>query len=271
MTAPGRDPGFRLRQIRERLGLTYRDVERASLALARAHTRPQFTLHISRLADIENGGVVPSVHKLYALAVVYHLDPVQILGWYDVPLERFLGDAVAFHAPRTHLIAAHAAPAAGGQSAPAYIPEGTEFLTRNDADYGELGNMLNNQNGHHRYGCIGLRDRRMEPILRPGSIVLVDVSVRRLQEGGWTNEYDRPMYFVELHEGYRCGWFQQDGTRLAMQPHPLSRCMPESWLTPADAEIVGRVVGIVTRLPGPLKPPSPEFRESRERSNKKAL
>src|ERR1700675_1737448 len=87
------DPGFRLRQSRERLGLTYRDVERASLALARVHTRPQFTVHISRLAEIENGGVVPSLHKLYALAVVYHLNPLEILGWYDVQLDRFLGDA----------------------------------------------------------------------------------------------------------------------------------------------------------------------------------
>jgi len=43
----------------------------------------------------------------------------------------------------------------------------------------------------------------MEPILRPGSLVLVDVSVRRLQESKWSNEYDRPMYFVELHDGYR--------------------------------------------------------------------
>jgi len=35
--------------------------------------------------------------------------------------------------------------------------------------------MLSSDDGHHRYGCIGLRDRRMEPILRPGSLVLVDV------------------------------------------------------------------------------------------------
>lgn len=89
------DPGFRLRQIRERLGLTYRDVQRASLALAQVHTRPQFAVHISRLADIENGGVVPSLHKLYALAVVYHLNPLEILRWYDIPLDRFLGDAVS--------------------------------------------------------------------------------------------------------------------------------------------------------------------------------
>ncbi len=87
------DPGLRLRQIRERLGLTYRDVQRASLALARTYSRPQFTVHISRLADIENGGVVPSLHKLYALAVVYHLNPLEILTWYDIPVDRFLGDA----------------------------------------------------------------------------------------------------------------------------------------------------------------------------------
>src|SRR5258707_15303675 len=98
------DPGFRLRQIRERLGLTYRDVERASLALARTHSRPQFTVHISRLADIENGGVVPSLHKVYSLAVVYHLNPLKILEWYDIPLDRFLGDAISFTAPQTHLM-----------------------------------------------------------------------------------------------------------------------------------------------------------------------
>ena len=111
----------------------------------------------------------------------------------------------------------------------------------------------------------------MEPILRPGSVVLVDVSVRRLQENGWSNEYDRPMYFVELHDGYRCGWFQQEGARLAMQPHPLSRCMPESWKTPDDAEIVGRVVGMVTRLPAPSKAPSRESPELPGHSSKKAL
>src|SRR5258705_5742082 len=98
------DPGFRLRQIRERLGLTYRDVERASLALARTHSRPQFTVHISRLADIENGGVVPSLHQVYSLALVYHLNPLNSLEWYDIPLDRFLGAAASLSAPLTQLM-----------------------------------------------------------------------------------------------------------------------------------------------------------------------
>jgi transcriptional regulator with XRE-family HTH domain len=265
------DPGFRLRQIRERLGLTYRDVQRASFALAREHTRPQFAVHISRLADIENGGVVPSLHKLYALAVVYHLNPLEILRWYDIPLERFLGDTVCFAAPQTHLMKYPTFSPRTDTLATSCLPDSTEFMPRSFVEYGGIGEILNSENGNHRYGCIGLQDRRMEPILRPGSVVLVDVSVRRLQESGWSNEYDRPIYFVELHDGYRCGWFQQEGTRLAMQPHPLSRCMPESWKTPDDAEIVGRVVGVVTRLPVPLKALSRESQEWPAHSSKKAL
>src|ERR1700752_4575470 len=79
-------PGSRLRQTRERLGLTYRDVERASYQLAGKRGRPDFIIHISRLADIENHGAIPSPHKIYSLSAIYHLDPVQVLEWYDVPL-----------------------------------------------------------------------------------------------------------------------------------------------------------------------------------------
>jgi len=262
------NPGFRFRQIRERLGLTYRDVERASLSLSRLYARPQFTVHISRLADIENTGVVPSLHKLYALAVIYHLNPLEISSWYEIPLDRSLRDAVSFSAPRTHLMASSGSLSSPEKIESPFLPDGTELLRAANSD--AIDSLLRNQNGHHRYGCIGLRDRRMEPILRPGSLVLVDVSVRRLQVSSWSNEYDRPIYFVELHDGYRCGWFQQEGARLAMQPHPLSRCMPESWRTPDDAEVVGRVVGMVTRLPVPLKALSPESPESREHLSKKA-
>src|SRR5579859_1708654 len=265
------EPGSLLRQARERLGLTYRDVQRASFALARSHGRPQFTLHISRLADIENGGVVPSLHKLYALAVVYHLNPIEILRWYDVPLDAFLSDAVSSAAPRTHLIASRQILADSESTGIPCAAESTAFLESNAADRTGLSALFPNEPAHHRYGCIGLRDRRMEPILRPGSVVLVDVSVRRIQELQWSNEYDRPIYFVELHAGYRCGWFQQERGRLAMQPHPLSRCMPESWKTPDDAEIVGRVVGLATRLPVPPKIPVPESPELRAHSSKKAL
>ena len=96
-------PGLRLRQTREALGFTYRDVEKASYQIAMNRGRPDFILHISRLADIENRNVVPSLHKLYSLATILHLDPLEISGWYDAPFRQTLQDGASFPPPRTHL------------------------------------------------------------------------------------------------------------------------------------------------------------------------
>src|ERR1700752_1178383 len=96
-------PGLRLRQAREALGLTYREVEQASYELAAKRGRPDFVLHISRLADIENRNVVPSLHKLYSLATIYHLNPLEISGWYEAPFQQTFEDGAAFPAPYTHL------------------------------------------------------------------------------------------------------------------------------------------------------------------------
>jgi transcriptional regulator with XRE-family HTH domain len=244
-------PGLRLRQARERLGLTYRDVERASYELAARRGRAELILHISRLADIENRGVVPSLHKLYTLAVVYHLNPLDILRWYDVPIEDCFPDGAIFGAPHTHLAAPPVSLKIPLRFDPAFDPKRTELLSRMVEQWGNLEGVLTNGNSRHRYGYIGLSDRRMTPLLRPGSVVLIDVTQRGIEDDDWSNEFDRPMYFIEVRDGYRCGWFHLNGSRLLMQPHPLSRCAPEEWRLPDEAEIVGRVIGIVTRLNEP--------------------
>ena len=254
-------PGLRLRQARERLGLTYRDVESASYELAARRGRPDFILHISRLADIENHGVVPGLHKLYTLASVYRLNPLDIFRWYDVPMEECFQDGMMSPVPQTHLMAAPTSLRIPMKFDPAFDPRRTEFLSRMVEKWGHFEGVLTNGNGHHFYGYIGMSDRRMAPLLRPGSIVLVDATVRKIDDGDWTTEHDRPMYFVEVRDGYRCGWFHQEGSRLIMQPHPLSHCVPETWRVPQEAEIVGRVTGVVTRL---NEPENVQYRESPE-------
>ena len=242
------DAGLRLRQARERLGLTYREVERASYELASRRGRPEFILHISRLADIENRGVVPGLHKLYSLAAVYRLNLNEILGWYDIPVEECFHDGVTVPAPETHVMAAPTSLRVPMRFDPAFDPQRTELLSRMVEKWGKFEGLLTNGHRHQIYGYIGQHDLRMSPLLRPGSIVLVDTSRQKIEEGDWRTEHDRPMYFVEVRDGYRCGWFHKEGTRLVMQPHPLSNCPPETWQTPNEAEIVGRVTGVVSRL-----------------------
>jgi transcriptional regulator with XRE-family HTH domain len=243
-------PGLRLRQVRERLGLTYRDVERASFELAARRARPEFILHISRLADIENRSVIPGLHKLYTLATIYHRNPLEIFGWYDIPMDEFFVDGSMFRAPHTHLAAPPSNLRVPIRFDPSFDPRRTEFLSRMVEQWGHFEGVLTNGNDHssYRYGYIGQSDRRMMPLLRPGSIVLLDASVHHIDDDDWSTEHDRPMYFVEVRGGYRCGWFYRDGAHLVMQPHPLSHCLNESWKTPDDAEVVGRVIGVVMRL-----------------------
>ena len=244
-------PGLHLRQAREKLGLTYRDVERASFELAARRGRPDFILHISRLADLENHGVVPSLHKLYTLAAIYHLNPLEIFRWYNAPIEECFHDGTLFEAPRTHMMAPPTSLRVPMKFDPSFDPRRTELLSRLVEKWGRFEGVLTDGHCHQLYGYIGISDRRMAPILRPGSIVLVDPSKNKIEEGDWTTEHDRPMYFVDVRSGYRCGWFHQDGGKLVMQPHPLSHCLPETWRTPQEAEVIGQVAGIVTRLSEP--------------------
>jgi transcriptional regulator with XRE-family HTH domain len=249
-------PGSSLRRVRERLGLTYRDVERASYEVAQRRGRPDFIIRLSRLADIENGGVTPSLYKLYSLCAIYHLDLLEVCGWFDVPLNEYLRDAVEQGAPNTHVLAAHGdgqtAPVAPGNRELSHdqssAPAQTTFLRPQAQHWNALSVALSDGPSRYRMGFIGTNDHWMEPLLRPGSIVLFDPTRRHVENSGWPNEFDRPIYFVELRDGYRCCWCSRNRDRLILQPHPLSPCIPEMPKFPDEAEIIGQVVGMAMRL-----------------------
>src|SRR3974390_3087548 len=129
-SSPDTQPGTRLRRSRERLGLTYRDVERAIYELACQRGGPDFIVHLSRLADIENRDVTPSIYKLYALAVIYHLDPKEVCEWYEVPFQGHFSAGIQMPPQNPHLAAAPAKMRLPIRFDPAFDPRRTEFLTR---------------------------------------------------------------------------------------------------------------------------------------------
>src|SRR5438132_14321223 len=85
--------GEKLRRARERLKLTYRHVVEASQAIANRRGSPEFLIPLSRLADIENGGRVPPIFRLYTLCAIYRLDLQEVMRWYRVPAEQLPVDA----------------------------------------------------------------------------------------------------------------------------------------------------------------------------------
>ena len=110
---------------------------------------------------------------------------------------------------------------------------------------------------HGLYGYIGLQDMTLYPLLRPGSFVQIDPRVRKVQPMRWRTEFDRPIYFVELRDGYACSWCElQDGYLLLLR-HPLSPRAVRRLAHRQDAEIVGQVTAVAMTLASPL-PPVPD-------------
>jgi transcriptional regulator with XRE-family HTH domain len=241
-------PGSLLRQARERLGLTYRDVERSSFHLAAVRGSADFILHISRLSAIENQGTVPTPHKLYSLATIYHLNLIDILNWYNIPVECIFSDGGDVSAPFTHLAAAPNSLRLPMRFDPAFDPRRTELLSRMVESWKEVEAILFYKSDRYLYGYIGLEDHMMEPMLRPGSLVLIDPRKRQVKNSGWKNEFERPIYFVDIRVGYRCGWCVQESSSLILQPHFLSPCAPKVFRTPNEIDVIGEVVGSVMRI-----------------------
>ncbi len=97
-------PGEKLRQSRERLHLTYRDVVEASQKIARRRDSDEFAIALSRLADIENKGTLPTVYRLYTLCAIYRLDWKEVLRWYGVPIELLTSDGLQISHDETHAV-----------------------------------------------------------------------------------------------------------------------------------------------------------------------
>jgi transcriptional regulator with XRE-family HTH domain len=246
-------PGQQLRAIREKLGLTLRDVENASARLAAKYGMDDYNLPLSRLSEIETKGVLPSIYRLYTLAVIYRVSVEDILSWFGIDFSRVSADTSVVEPPKSHLLSLRT------YQAPVEIPVRIDpgFDVRRTTNIGRmverwgsvpfayLRELVGNQ---YTYGYIGVEDFTMYPLLLPGSFVQIDEARNKVVEAAWRSEYERPIYFVETRDGYTCCWCSIKGIQLILQPHPLSPVQPRVLRDQQEAEIIGQVVGIAMRL-----------------------
>jgi transcriptional regulator with XRE-family HTH domain len=248
------EAGQKLKRARERLNLRYRDVEEASLRIAERHKNDEFIIALSRLADIENKGTVPSLYRLYSLCTIYRLDLHEVMEWYGVDISQMPADAMSIEIERTHTVGFDT-DGHGEVQLPLSLDPGldwrrTTYLSRMIQRWGRLPLMLLNglDLKNHRYGFIGTEDWTMYPLLQPGSFVLIDETRRKIVNTGWTNEFERPIYFLEHRKGFACGWCTLNDSQLILQPHPASMCNPEVYAYPDEVEVIGQVTGVAMRL-----------------------
>jgi transcriptional regulator with XRE-family HTH domain len=252
---PSPSAGEKLKELRVRLGLTTRDVETKSQQIADDRHNREYYLSHAWVTDIENGKFTPSIYKLYSLSAIYHLGYAEVLSCFGLPISELGRYRTSIGVPRTHLVGVGAELETQQISLPVEFKpefqlERTNLLARvvEKWDHIPVGFLQHLDLHKSVYGYIGLEDYTLYPLIRPGSLVQIDSSQRKLSAGKWKTEFDRPIYFVELRIGYVCSWCQVDRGELIIIPHPHSHQDVRRFDYPSQAEIVGRVTGVSMRI-----------------------
>jgi transcriptional regulator with XRE-family HTH domain len=261
--------GKKLRELREQMGLTLRDVEIASTSLAESRGIEEFIINPSRLSDIETKGVIPSIYRLYVLSVIYRADFTELLKLYGVDLSFTAADFSICRPGKTHRL--EIAMGRGNVQVPVKLDPGFDIRRSTD-----LGRMIESwgvipmqylqelSKKKYTYAYVGTEDLTMYPLLLPGSFVQVDEDRSRVEEKKWHSELERPIYFIETREGHVCCWCSVRRGEIVLQSHPLSPVPARILKHPQEAEVLGQVVGVAMRLgewcapAEPVRQPSPE-------------
>jgi transcriptional regulator with XRE-family HTH domain len=258
--------GERMRMLRLRLGITTRDMESLSRRIAMDEGNDEYVVSHARLTQIENGVSPPSLFKLYSLSAIYGIAISELMSYYVDP-EGCLRHHLALNLARTHLTTFDKADPQSKMEFPirfdpGFTAEKTNLVARMVEVWGEVpaGLLQQLKLRKFRYGFVGLADYTMYPLLRPGSFVQIDERQRALPHLPSRTEFDRPIYFIELRDGYLCSWCEQQRNKLILIPHPLSGCRTQEFTYPGEAEIIGRVTAVAARLvpvPGSAVVPDP--------------
>jgi len=224
--------GQKLKGLRNRRNITVRDVEQASRRIAEAKGDKRFCISNGWLAQLENGISEPSICKLFSLSVIYHADFDDLLRLYNVDVD----DKEKY--------------------GPVADPHLTQLISNGDGGFGRavscttthlqsVGNA-GDATAHIVYAHLGSTDFTMYPMISPGALLKIDTSQNKLRSVVWHNEYERPIFFVELRNAYACGWCELQGNQLLILPHHSSPASVRSFTFSREAEIVGRVIGYTT-------------------------
>jgi transcriptional regulator with XRE-family HTH domain len=237
--------GARLRMIRRQWRLSLREVEQRSRRIAQERSDSSYQVSASWLARLERYEHGFTVNKLLALAEIYSIPINELLtvrhpGNVETQNPNQLSDpdASALGTEGVHKVTARRSRAA--RPLPGVLADETTLLPTDNAP------------SHAPYlrGIIGKLDLTLNPMIPAGSIVQIDTSKREISsKNTWTNEFQRPIYFLKANDGYFCGWCEldEDSQTLTLVPHPLSSATSRRWQYGTEVENLGRVMSVVMR------------------------
>ena len=238
--------GQNLKTLRNKRNITIREVEQASRRIAAVKGDKRFCISNGWLAQLENGVSEPSICKLFSLSVIYKANFLDLVRLYNVDVDEKEKYEPIANPYLTQLISNNG----NGKSPPAISTSCAQLSTTLIPTSGPMDarQLVGAEDHTPTVLCahVGLADFTMYPMIRPSALLQIDTSQNKLTSVGWRNEYERPIFFIELREAYACGWCELHGNQLLVIPHPSSPASVRQFTYPREAEIVGRVIAYST-------------------------
>lgn len=239
--------GIKLRVVRQRWGLTLREVKQRSLDLSKSWGEPSYHISASWLARVERGKHELTVPKLISLATIYQ-EPAEELLRQCHPERAISSSGESIAGPNTTLLISRGPL---NERAQYLLPD--SFVSETPPiDTKLLPPERNALSSPYRRAIIGTRDASLSPMLRPGSIVTVDTRLKAIvpRKKWGAVEFDRPIYLLFTHKGYICCWCEldTDGLHLTLLSHMLSNIPNDTLKYKEQVEVIGRVIAVAMRL-----------------------
>src|SRR5882762_7386642 len=222
-----RGGGPRLKALREGLKISLREVERHSRRFAQLGGNNSFVIPHSSLSAIERQEALPDIYKLITLSAIYRVHFSELLLIFGADLDYIVKFQIKF---------------------PLNFDPGMDLrqstvLSHFVQSWGEIpvGALQNVNLRKHMWGFIGTDDLTLHPFIPPGTLVQIDDRYTKIEMSGWQSDFDRPIYFLHLRDGYACGWCAVADGILSIVPFSPMRRSTRQFRYPDDVEVVGRV------------------------------
>ena len=234
------------------LGLSYKDVVAESDRLARLNNNPDMRIGKSTLGNVISGSIrQPGTAKLDSLRIILNLSRADVDAAIGLQPERRLAEQLEMSRARTHEIPIDAVTRHRRIKMPilrdnAKLGE-TQFLeglvdrwAHVEVEY--LGAFYQ---PHFLYVIVGEEDTNASPIAPPGSRLLVNKLLNKVQPAENVSFHERELFYVLTPNGFTCVYAElAPGEKIVLIPHPASGNMREEF-NRDEVTIIGQVVGVL--------------------------
>jgi DNA-binding response OmpR family regulator len=234
------------------LGLSYKDIVAESELLAKLNNNHDMRVGKSTLGNIISGSIrQPGTAKLDSLRIILNLSRADMDAAIGLQPERRLAEQLEMSRARTHEIPIDAVTRHRTIRLPIVSDdaklEDTQFLeglikrwANIEVEY--VGGFYQ---PHLAYVMVGDEDTNASPVAPPGSRLLVNKLLNKVQPAENVSFHERELFYVLTPYGFTCMYAElAPGEKIVLIPHPASGNLREEFKRD-EVKIIGQVVGVV--------------------------